>query len=185
MHGDKKTLGFWIYLMTDLLMFAALFATFAVLRNNTFGGPSGAELFSLPFVFIETLLLLTSSFTIGLAMIAIHANRKNQALVLLGITFLLGAVFVGMELKEFNHLIAEGHDWTKSAFLSSFFALLGTHGFHIVIGLLWIVILSAMVMRRGLNSGNVVRLTMLSLFWHFLDLVWIFIFTIVYLMGMI
>ncbi len=179
--NNKTIFGFWVYLMTDLVMFAALFATFAVLRGNTFGGPSGKELFSLPFVLAETLILLTSSFTCGLAMLAAHRGSKNQTLVWFGATFLLGLAFLVLELTEFSRLVAEGNSWTRSAFLSSFFALVGTHGLHIAVGLLWMFISMAMVWSRGLTPFITSKLTRLSLFWHFLDLVWIFIFTIVYL----
>ncbi len=183
--NDKVIFGFWVYLMTDLIMFAALFAAYAVLRNNTFGGPAGKELFSLPFVLIETLILLTSSFTTGLGMLAARRNDKNQTLTWFGITFLLGASFLALELNEFSRLIAEGHSPQKSAFLSSFFTLVGTHGLHITVGLLWIMTMMIQIVRSGLTTNNVRKLTCLSLFWHFLDIVWIFIFTIVYLMGTI
>lgn len=180
-HNDKLTFGFWVYLMTDLIMFAALFATYAVLHNNTFGGPSGRELFSLPFVLGETMILLSSSFTCGLAMIAAHRADKNKVMAWFGVTFLLGASFLAMELTEFSHLVAEGHGPSANAFLSSFFTLVGTHGLHIAVGLLWIFIALIMVWRRGLTPAIVNKLTRLSLFWHFLDVVWIFIFSIVYL----
>jgi len=180
---EKILFGFWIYLMTDLLMFAALFATYAVLRNNTYGGPSGLEIFSLPFVLIETLILLTSSFTTGLGMLAAKRNDKNQTLAWFGVTFLLGASFVSMELNEFGKLLAEKHGPQTSAFLSSFFTLVGTHGLHIAVGLFWILIMLIQIFRKGLSEGNIRKLTCLSLFWHFLDVVWIFIFTIVYLMS--
>ena len=181
--NDKIIFGFWIYLMTDLVMFASLFAAFAALRNNTFGGPGGQELFKLPFVLIETLILLTSSFTTGLGMLAARRNDKNQTLGWFSLTFLLGAAFLSMELYEFSHLIAEGHGPQASAFLSSFFTLVGTHGLHIAIGLLWSLILLTQIYRKGLIPTNLRKLTSLSLFWHFLDIVWIFIFTIVYLMA--
>ena len=182
-HSDKTIFGFWAYLMTDCLLFAALFATFIVLRNGTAGGPSGAELFSLSFVLVETLILLTSSFTSGLGLLAAHQGRLKPTLYLFGATFLLGVAFLGMELTEFAHLVHEGHDWTTSAFLSAFFTLVGTHGAHIAIGLLWMLILLPRVASRGLTDSNVQRLTLLSLFWHFLDIIWIFIFTIVYMLG--
>ncbi len=184
-HKDKTILGFWIYLMTDLLSFAILFATYAVLSRNTAGGPNSAELFSLPFVLIETLILLTSSFTVGLAMLAVQKKAKAQVLIWLGITFLLGASFLTMEMVEFNKLVAEGASWQRSAFLSSFFTLVGTHGVHIAVGLLWMLVSMIMIWERGLTDFVSSKLTRLSLFWHFLDIVWIFIFTIVYLMGTI
>jgi len=175
--------GFWVYLMTDCVLFASLFATFAVLRNNTYGGPAGSELFSLPYVLTETLLLLTSSFSCGLAMLAARRGDKRGVLILFAVTFLLGAAFLGLELNEFHHLATEGNSWRRSGFLSSFFTLVGTHGLHISIGLLWMAITMYQVVRRGLGRATIRRLTMLSLFWHFLDIVWIFIFTIVYLLG--
>ena len=169
--------------MTDLILFATLFATYAVLHNNTFGGPSGKDIFDMPFVLAETMLLLTSSFTAGLAMLAVHKNQKNIALGFLVVTFALGAAFLGMELYEFNHLVHEGESWRESGFLSAFFTLVGTHGLHIFAGLTWVTVLMIQIAKRGLTTHTVRRLTLFSLFWHFLDIVWIFIFTIVYLMG--
>jgi cytochrome o ubiquinol oxidase subunit 3 len=152
----KTVFGFWVYLMTDCVLFASLFATFAVLRNNTYGGPGGGDIFNLGFVLSETLILLTSSFTCGLAILSARQGRKDRVLLLFGITFLLGLAFLGLELHEFSQLYHEGSSWRRSGFLSAFFTLVGTH---------------------------VKRLTMLSLFWHFLDVIWIFIFTVVYLLG--
>jgi cytochrome o ubiquinol oxidase subunit 3 len=180
---DRTQLGFWIYLMTDLVLFATLFAAFAVLRREVAGGPPLAELFSMPYVLVETLLLLTSSFTVGLAIVAAKAGSRPLAVGLLAVTFLLGAGFLAMELHEFRNLILEGHSWQASASLSSFFTLVATHGAHITCGLLWILVMSVRVIQTGLNPGNLRRLTILSLFWHFLDVVWIFIFTFVYLLG--
>lgn len=180
---DKTVFGFWVYLMTDCLLFGSLFATYAVLRNNTFGGPSGSELFSMPMVLVETLVLLTSSFCCGLAMLAVHEGRKNNALLWFGFTFLLGVTFLVLEISEFSHLVTEGNSWTRSGFLSAFFTLVGTHGLHITFGLLWMAVMGIQVLRRGLSSSVVRRLTLLSMFWHFLDVIWIFIFTMVYLMG--
>lgn len=181
---DAKTaLGFWVYIMTDCVLFASLFAVFAVLRNNTFGGPSGRELFDLHSVLAETLILLTSSFTCGLAILAAQRRNRQQVLLWFGVTFLLGLAFLGIELNEFHHLVATGNSWRRSGFLSSFFTLVATHGAHITAGLIWILTMMAQVAQRGLTRHTVRRLTLLSLFWHFLDIVWIFIFTIVYLMG--
>ncbi len=180
---DKVTFGFWVYLMTDCVLFASLFATYAVLRGNTFGGPGGRELFSLPYVLLETLLLLTSSFTCGLAVLASKRQDVGKLLQWFGITFILGALFLLMEVTEFRQLAIEGNSWHRSGFLSSFFTLVGTHGLHITIGLLWMAILMLKVKSRGLTSSMLRRLTLLSLFWHFLDIIWIFIFTIVYLLG--
>lgn len=181
--GSKSLLGFWIYLMTDCVLFASLFATYVVLRGNTFGGPDGEQLFSLSFVLTETLILLTSSFACGMAMLAARSGQKRQVLAWFALTFLLGLAFLGMELNEFHHLVAEGNSWRRSGFLSAFFTLVGTHGLHITFGLVWMATMMRQVYLRGLKTPVVRRLTMLSMFWHFLDVIWIFIFTIVYLMG--
>lgn len=179
----KTTFGFWVYLMTDCVLFATLFATYAVLHNNTFGGPDARELFSLPFVLGETMLLLTSSFTCGLAVLAARQGAKKIVIAALAVTAMLGAAFLGMELSEFAQLVNEGNSWQRSGFLSSFFTLVGTHGLHIASGLLWVCVLVWQITRRGLTPHTTRRLTLFSLFWHFLDIVWIFIFTLVYLMG--
>lgn len=180
---DKTVFGFWIYLMTDCILFATLFATYAVLHNNIYGGPSARDLLSLPFSLAETLILLTSSFTCGLAMVAADKKAKYTVFILYGITFLLGAAFLTLELTEFTDLVKEGNSWQRSAFLSSFFTLVGTHGLHITCGLLWILVMMAHVLFRGLTPSTIRRLTCLSLFWHFLDVIWVLIFTFVYLMG--
>lgn len=183
-QDDSKTLlGFWIYLMTDLVLFATLFATFAVLRHHTNGGPGGDQLFNLPFVLAETLLLLTSSFTCGLGLLAARGLNKKHVLILFGVTFLLGLGFLSLEFNEFSHLVREDNSWQRSAFLSAFFTLVGTHGLHITVGLVWMGTMLAHIYRRGLNVASIRKLTLLSLFWHFLDIIWIFIFSIVYLMG--
>lgn len=181
--SDKVTFGFWIYLMTDLLMFAVLFAAYAVLRNNTYGAITIREIFDPPFVLAETLILLTSSYTSGLGIIAAGLKDKGRTLTMFSLTFLLGVVFLVMEFYEFSHLISEGFTWQSSAFLSAFFTLLGTHGLHITAGLLWLGIIMVQLIRRGLTDKNIGKLKLLSIFWHFLDIVWIFIFTIVYLFG--
>ncbi len=180
---SKTQLGFWLYLMTDCVLFASLFATYAVLRGNTFGGPSGHDIFNLPYVFIETLALLTSSFTCGLAILALRRQKKAQVLTFLSITCALGLMFLGMELSEFTRLALDGNSWERSGFLSSFFTLVGTHGLHIATGLLWLVVLAMQLIKKGFTAGVIRRLTLFSMFWHFLDVVWIFIFTMVYLMG--
>lgn len=185
-HQDpfaRVTLGFWIYLMTDCLIFGTLFATFAVLHNNTFGGPSGKDLFSLGLAFAETMVLLLSSVTSGLALLAALKSKKNQVVFWLIFAFLFGASFIFMELTEFHKIASEGHDWTKSAFLSSFFTLVGTHGLHVSIGLLWMSVMMVQIFFLGVTLDTFRRLVVFSLFWHFLDLVWIFIFTFVYLIG--
>lgn len=182
---DKTLFGFWIYIMTDCVLFASLFATYAVLRNNTFGGPGGETLFSLPFVLAETLILLTSSFTCGLGLIAARRNQLRQMLALYGLTFLLGLAFLALELHEFSHLYNEGNSWRRSGFLSAFFTLVGTHGLHISVGLVWMGSMLVKVKKVGLKGKALKQLTMLSMFWHFLDIVWIFIFTVVYMLGVV
>lgn len=181
--NERTTFGFWAYLMTDCILFATLFATYAVLRNNTFGGPSGKDLFSMPYVLIETLALLASSFTCGLAVLSARRDYKNLVSIFLGITFVLGMVFLLMEVSEFRQLVIDGNSWQRSGFLSAFFTLVGTHGLHITAGLLWLTVLSLQLSRHGLIAKTVRQLTLFSLFWHFLDIIWVFIFSIVYLMG--
>lgn len=187
-HQDtfsKTVLGFWIYLLTDCLLFTTLFLTYAVLHGNTFGGPSSKDLFSLSTAFHETMILLFSSLTCGLALLQATKNKKIGTLSWLAITFLLGASFVAIELIEFTQLVEEGHNWKVSAFLSSFFTLVGTHGAHVSTGLLWLLVMIGQVIYQGINMDTFRRLVLFSLFWHFLDLIWIFIFTFVYLMGVL
>jgi cytochrome o ubiquinol oxidase subunit III len=180
---DKTIFGFWMYLMTDCVLFAGLFATYAVLHNNTYGRPSAHALLNLHTALAETLILLTSSFTCGLGVLAAHQKKKHQVLFWLAISFALGIAFLTLELTEFRHLVVTGNSWRRSGFLSAFFTLVGTHGLHIAIGLLWMAVMMVQVLRRGLSRNTVRRLTMFSMFWHFLDVIWIFIFTIVYLMA--
>lgn len=180
---DKTLFGFWIYIMTDCLLFASLFAAFAVLRYSYFDGPNGAEIFSLPFVLSETLILLTSSFTIGLALLAARQKRKSHVLFWLAVTFVLGGMFLGLELHEFTHLVHEHNSWRRSGFLSAFFTLVATHGAHISSGLIWMGVMGVRIWQKGLGQTSLKRLSMLALFWHFLDIIWIFIFTFVYLLG--
>ncbi len=184
-HDTRGTtlIGFWIYLMSDCVIFSGLFATFAVLSRSYAGGPTGWELFDLEFVAVETALLLFSSLTYGLAMIAMSRKKQTAMLSWIGVTFLLGATFLAMEIYEFHHLIEIGAGPGRSAFLSAFFVLVGTHGLHILFGLIWILVLVAQVLSSGLTEANQTRLMCLSLFWHFLDVVWIGVFSIVYLMG--
>lgn len=193
---DKVIFGFWIYLMTDCVLFATLFATYIVLHPNTFGGPTSQDLFSLPLALTETLVLLTSTFTCGLAMLysrrahdahveekASNGKEKSIAILLFGLTFLLGFAFLILELTEFREFIHDGNSWQRSAFLSSYFTLVGCHGLHITCGLIWIAVMIGHIIWRGFTSSTIRRLACLSMFWHFLDVVWVFIFTIVYLMG--
>lgn len=180
-----QTFGFWIYLMSDLILFATLFATFAVLGRNFANGPTGQELFNLPYLLGETLLLLGSSFTYGLVMLAVHDGREKPALAGLAVTLLLGLGFVFMEINEFHGLIAAGHGPDQSAFLSSFFTLVGTHGAHVTLGLIWMAVMVVQIAAKGLTLPVQSRLMRLSMFWHFLDIIWIGIFSIVYLMGVV
>jgi cytochrome o ubiquinol oxidase subunit III len=184
-HADTAIFGFWVYLMSDCVLFAGLFATYAVLRNNTFGGPSAHELFEMPNVLAETLLLLTSSFTCGLAMLAAHRLAKNETLAWLGATLILGLSFLGMELTEFAKLARDGHTPQSSAFLSSFFTLVATHGIHIACGSIAMLVIMGRLWKKGFTGMTPRRLQTLSLFWHFLDIVWIFIFSFVYLFSAI
>jgi len=182
-NADRHAFGFWLYLMTDLIIFGVLFAVYAVLKGSTFGGPSVGDLFSLNGALANTLILLTSSFTCGLATLAARNGKAGQTIAWLTATFALGAAFLTLELNEFSRFIAMGAGWQVSAFLSSFFTLVGTHGLHITVGLLWIAVAVAQIHFRGLTPGVISKLDRFALFWHFLDIVWIFIFTVVYLMG--
>ena len=183
--GEATLLGFWIYLMSDALIFASLFATFGVLRQNYAGGPAPRDIFDLSLVALNTALLLISSITFGFSMLAMDQNKVRATQAWLIVTALFGAGFVAIELYEFGHLIAEGATPQRSAFLSAFFTLVGTHGAHVTFGLVWIAVMLVQVGKRGLTSENKRRLMCLSLFWHFLDVIWIGVFTFVYLLGMI
>lgn len=187
-HQDafsRTVLGFWMYLMTDCILFACFFTSYAVLHHNTFGGPTSRDLFSLNTAFAETMILLFSTVTCGFAMLSALKNEKNRVITWLVVTFLLGASFIFLELHEFNHLVQEGNSWRRSAFLSSFFSLVGTHGLHVSVGLFWMIVMMVQVSLLGITVMTFRRLVVFSLFWHFLDLVWIFIFTLVYLIGVI
>lgn len=180
----KTVFGFWTYLMSDCLLFATLFATYAVFHTKTFGGPDAKQLFDLNYALGETIILLVSSFTCGMAMLVAHDDqKKNQVIGWYLVTFLLGAAFLTMEVHEFYRMVQDGHSWTVSAFLSSYYTLVSTHGLHITSGLIWILVMLSQLLTLGLNADVYRRLTCLSMFWHFLDLVWIFIFSVVYLRG--
>ena len=183
--GGSTMLGFWLYLMSDCLIFAMLFAAYGVYGGSLAGGPGPRELFDLPLVAINTTMLLLSSITYGFAMIATDEKRQSAVLGWLGVTALFGLAFLAIELYEFSHLIHEGAGPQRSAFLSAFFTLVGTHGLHVTFGLIWLAVLVVQVMRRGLIADNVRRLQCLSMFWHFLDVVWIGVFTFVYLLGVL
>ncbi|PZU25652.1 MAG: cytochrome o ubiquinol oxidase subunit III [Shinella sp.] len=185
-HPENGTsLGFWIYLMSDCLIFASLFATYAVLGKSYAAGPAPKDLFDLELVAVNTAMLLFSSITYGFAMLEAYKKNVGRTIVWLGITGLFGASFIGIELYEFHHLIAEGAGPQRSAFLSAFFALVGTHGLHVTVGLIWLVTLMVQVGKNGVGPANMRRLSCLSMFWHFLDVIWIGVFSFVYLMGVI
>ena len=175
--------GFWIFILSDIVMFSALFAAFAVLRNNTDGGPTGAELFNLRNVFIETMCLLFSSYTCGLGALSAERRQPARFLVFAAFTFVLGAAFLFIEASEFASMVAKGAGPSRSAFLSAFFTLVGTHGVHVASGLVALVYLVAQVIVHGLRPAVLRRLLCWSLFWHALDIVWVGVFTLVYLMG--
>jgi len=183
-HSSPVLLGFWIYLMSDALLFAALFATFGVLSTSYAGGPAPRDIFELELVAVNTAILLVSSITYGFGMIAMEENKKSQVQLWLAVTALLGIAFVSIEMFEFHKLIAEGATPQRSGFLSGFFTLVGTHGLHVTVGIVWIAIMMVQVGMKGLNLVNKRRLMCLSMFWHFLDVIWIGVFTFVYLLGM-
>lgn len=182
---EQRALGFWLYLMGDAVIFALLFATYAIMIPGTAGGPTGKQLFDLNNAALETALLLVSSMTFGFASLSVQAGNRSAVLGWLGVTFVLGAGFIFLELREFTGLIAQGAGPDRSGFLSAFFTLVGTHGVHVSMGLLWIVILGAQVAVKGLTVPVASRLYRLGLFWHFLDIAWVGIFSIVYLPGLL
>ena len=185
---DITVFGFWTYLMSDLVIFGTLFIAFAVLSSHVpVGTPTAQDLFgeSLGFVLTETFALLISSVTFGFAVLAAYKKNVNQVLTWLAVTWVFGAAFIGMELYEFNHLVHAGHGPSTSAFLSAFFTLVGTHGIHVTSGLVWMIVLMVQIKKYGLTIPNMRRLACLSLFWHFLDIVWICVFSVVYLMGVL
>ncbi|WP_042162065.1 cytochrome o ubiquinol oxidase subunit III [Paenibacillus gorillae] len=180
---EMRTFGFWIYLMTDVLIFGTFFAAYIVLRGNTNGGPGPAELFELNGIIVSTFLLLASSYTCGLAVLAMNKGKKQALMVWLALTAILGAAFIGLEITEFTHLVQEGATMGTSAFLSAFYTLVGTHGLHVCIGLIWMVAVILQLASKGITPVMKRKVQTISLFWHFLDVVWIFVFTVVYLMG--
>lgn len=182
-HESIKTLGFWVFLVTDCMLFGTLFAVYVVLHTHTDGGPTGKELFDIPTFIAETFILLTSSFTSGLATLEMRKGNVKGLISWLIVTLILGAAFVGLEVKEFAHLALEGATISRSAFLSSFFVLVGTHGSHVTLGLVWMIALMIQIGRYGINAVTSRKIVVISLYWHFLDVVWIFLFTTVYLFG--
>ena len=182
---EEKEFGFWLYLMSDAVIFALLFATYLVMVGNTAGGPTGKELFSLERAAAETLVLLLSSTTFGFAAVALSAGDRSKVLMWLAITVLLGACFIFLEIGEFCGMIQEGAGPERSGFLSAFFTLVGTHGLHVSVGLLWICVMIGQVFFKGLTAPVASRLMRLGLFWHFLDIIWVAIFSVVYLPGVL
>jgi cytochrome o ubiquinol oxidase subunit 3 len=182
---EQRALGFWLYLMGDAIIFALLFMTYSIMVHNTAGGPTGKTLFSLNNAALETALLLLSSITFGFASLASRSANRSAVLGWLAITFLLGAGFIFLEVREFLGLIRIGAGPQRSGFLSAFFTLVGTHGTHVSFGLAWILIMSGQVIAKGLTGPVVSRLYRLGLFWHFLDIAWVGIFSVVYLPGLL
>ena len=182
-HEQLKVLGFCIFVVTDCVLFGTLFATYAVMMNSFAGGPTGQELFQLPGVIASTFILLTSSFTSGLAVLAMNKGNVKQLIGWLAVTGLLGLSFVVLEVTEFMHLMSEGATMATSGYWSAFYTLVGTHGLHVTLGLFWMTALIFQLKRRGITAVTRRKITNLSLYWHFLDVVWIFLFTVVYLMG--
>ena len=182
--GDTM-FGFWVYILSDCILFATLFAVFAVLRDNYVGTPDAKELFDLTFVLGETALLLLSSFTFGMAMLQLKSKNMTKLYGWLWATFALGAAFLTMEIYEFVHFTHEGAGAWDSGAWSAFYGLIGTHGLHVMAGMIWMLVLFVHIKRDGLTQTNNTRLNCLSLFWHFLDIIWICVFSVVFLMGVL
>jgi cytochrome c oxidase subunit III len=184
LEGRNKIVGFWLFLGGECVLFGTLFATFMTLRNNTLGGPAGTELFDLKLVAWATLILLTSSLTSVFAIQAMHIKKSVSAMTLwLVVTVALGLAFLGLEIYEFTHYVHEGHRFNSSAFGTSFYSLVGFHGAHVAFGIAWISILIVQLLKKGLTVVTAPKIYVAALYWHFIDVVWVFIFTIVYLMG--
>ncbi|QQE81391.1 cytochrome (ubi)quinol oxidase subunit III [Alicyclobacillus sp. SO9] len=184
-NDSVKILGFWIFLATDMLLFGCLFATYLVLRTHTDGGPTAHQLFDVPGFTSETFILLTSSFTGGLATLSMRNGNKRAVISWMIVTILLGLSFIGFEAHEFATDVLAGATMQRSAFLSAFFTLVGTHGTHVSIGIVWMLLTMINVARRGLTPATSRKVFIVNLYWHFLDVVWVFIFTIVYLSGVV
>ncbi|MEW4372544.1 cytochrome o ubiquinol oxidase subunit III [Paenibacillus kandeliae] len=180
---ELKLLGFWIFLITDVVLFGTLFATYVVLHHNTAGGPTASEIFEMPGVIAETFILLTSSFTSGLAVLAMNQGKVKQLIAWLAVTWVLGAAFIFLEVDEFIKMVHEGFNYGTSAFATSFFTLVGTHGLHVSMGLGWMLLIMIQLGRKGITDVTRGKVNVLSLYWHFLDAVWIFLLSVVYLMG--
>ncbi len=184
-HQAVKILGFWLFLATDMLLFGCLFATYLVLRTHTDGGPTASQLFDVPGFAAETIILLTSSFTGGLATLSMRNGNKKGVMAWIIVTILLGLAFVGLEVNEFITYASHGATMQRSAFLSSFFTLVGTHGSHVTLGIIWMFSILMQVKKRGITPETARKIFIVNLYWHFLDVVWVFIFTIVYLSGVV
>jgi cytochrome o ubiquinol oxidase subunit 3 len=182
---SRTLFGFWLYLMSDFILFGVLFATYAVLSINPFQGPTGRELFHPPYTLTQTLILLVGSLTAGLGAAAAHRQHKKPTILFFSATFLIGLVFMGMIGTEFSRLIQEGNSWDKNGFLSAYFTVVSTHAIHVLFGLLWIVVLLIPVWKEGVSDVSVRRLTCLNMFWQFLNIIWVFIFALVYLLGVV
>jgi cytochrome c oxidase subunit 3 len=183
LEGKNKFLGFWFFLGGETVLFGTLFATYLTLKDSTAGGPTTNDLFELPLVALMTFILLTSSMTSVLAVLAMKNNNFRAVQLWFGITVLLGLTFVGLEISEFVHYYHEKHTFTSSAFGSAFYSLVGFHGGHVLFGALWIYILTLQVAKKGITPVTAPKFYVAGLYWHFVDLVWVFIFTVVYLMG--
>jgi cytochrome c oxidase subunit 3 len=183
LEGKNKVLGFWLFLGAEVVLFGCLFATYIALRNSVPDGPTAQELFKLDIVGLSTFILLTSSLTSVLAIIGMHKQKLGMLLFWLAVTVVLGLCFLGLEIYEFNHYVHEGHKFSTSAFSTSFYTLVGFHGAHVAFGVTWITLLILQGLKKGLTVVTAPKFYVASLYWHFVDLVWVFIFTVVYLMG--
>ncbi|MBB6674464.1 cytochrome (ubi)quinol oxidase subunit III [Cohnella nanjingensis] len=183
LEGRNKVLGFWLFLGAETVLFGTLFAAFIALRHQTLDGPTADHLFELPMVFAATMILLFSSLMSVFAVQAMHQNRVKAMIVWLIVTILLGLCFLGLEIYEFNTYVSEGHQFATSAFSSSFYTLVGFHGAHVAFGVLWIGLLIAQIFKKGLTVVTAPKIYVSAIYWHFIDVVWVFIFTVVYLMG--
>ncbi|MCH9633392.1 MAG: Cytochrome bo(3) ubiquinol oxidase subunit 3 [Chlamydiae bacterium] len=185
-HHDvysKTVFGFWLFLLSDFILFGVLFASYAVLANKTFGGPSAKDLFYGPSALIQAMLLLTAAFTTALGSSFAHLKKKGWTIGIFFITFILGIAFMVMEFSEFQRILSEGYSWKTSAFLSAYFSLIGIHGLHMLMAILWIIVLIIPICYHGVRDVSIKRLACLKLFWQFLNIIWIFIFSFVYLVG--
>lgn len=182
-HESVKVFGFWLFIISDCIMFATLFATFAVLRESTAGGPLFSDLIEMSGIILSTFILLVSSYTSGIAVLQMHKGNLKGLIAWLAVTVLLGASFIYLEVNEFIHLVHEGAAITTSAAWSAFFTLVGAHGLHVTIGLVWMIGLMIQLKRQGITPVTKRKVSIISLYWHFLDAIWIFVFTFVYLLG--